>query len=166
LAGNFLRRCLLHIKYYISFLKDVRLIFLMIPLLLSPVYLDSSAEIVAGRFISFVFGLLTVFPVYFFAKDVFGEKNGSITATLFAFHPFVCKYPARVLPEATYIFFFACSVWLCWKAISMQKYSLFLLGGLDSAKPLWIVAREAIVHFKLVPEKYQRKNIPICYIMK
>jgi len=99
-------------------------------LLLAAAYSVTHNWIVAGRFISFVFGLLTFFPVYFLAKDVFGEKVGSITAILFAFHPSLCKYPARVLTEATYIFFFACSVWLCWKAISKRKYSLYFLAGL------------------------------------
>jgi len=31
--------------------------------------------------------------------------------------------------------------------------------GLDSVKPLWIVAREAIVHFKLIPEEKDKENI-------
>lgn len=98
-------------------------------LLIASAYSVTRNWVVAGRFISFVFGLLTVFPVYFFAKDVFGKRVGSITAILFAFHPFVCKYPARVLTEATYIFFFACSVWLCWRAISKKRYSLYLWAG-------------------------------------
>jgi hypothetical protein len=36
--------------------------------------------------------------------------------------------------------------------------------GLDSAKPLWIVAREAIVHFKLVPEENDKEDI--CAILE
>lgn len=31
--------------------------------------------------------------------------------------------------------------------------------GLDVAKPLWIVAREAIVHFKLVPEEKDKEDV-------
>jgi len=88
--------------------------------------------VAAGQSVSFIFGLLAVFPVYFLAKDIFGEKIGILTAVFFAFHPFLCKYSAIIRSEAVYIFLFACSVWLSWRAISRQKYSLYFLAGLTA----------------------------------
>jgi len=99
------------------------------PVLIAIAYTISPNWIVAGKAVSLVLGFLTIFPVYFLVKKVFGEKLALITALLLVFHPFVCKYWVRVLTEGTYIFLLACSVWLSWKAITEKKYVLFFLSG-------------------------------------
>jgi 4-amino-4-deoxy-L-arabinose transferase-like glycosyltransferase len=99
------------------------------PLFISVAHSVTHDWLLAGRLVSFILGNLTILPIYFMTKELFGRKIAHLTTVLFAFHPYLCMYPARVLPEATYIFLFVCAVWFGWKAISQDRHSLYLLAG-------------------------------------
>ncbi len=99
------------------------------PLFIAGVYSITRDWIVAGHFVSFLFSFFTILLIYFLVKDVFGETIACITAVLLIFQPAVGRYTVRVLTEPTYTFFFVLSLYLSWKAITKQKYSLYFWAG-------------------------------------
>lgn len=99
------------------------------PLFIAAVYSITRDWLVAGYFVSLLFSFFTILLIYFLVKDVFGETIACITAVLLIFQPVVGGYSVRIITEPTYIFFFVLSVYLSWKAITKQKYSLYFWAG-------------------------------------
>ena len=85
--------------------------------------------IIAGRLVSFIFSILTIVPIYFLTKELFGEKVANVASVFFIFQPAIGGYSVRIISEPTYVFFFVSAVWLSWKAISTQKHSLLFAAG-------------------------------------
>lgn len=84
----------------------------------------------SGRMVSCLFGSLTVFPLFFLAKNIFDKKAALITTLFFTVHPYLSQASGEVLTEALYFFFVTSIVYICWIAIQRRKRALFLVVGL------------------------------------
>ncbi|MFA5292227.1 MAG: glycosyltransferase family 39 protein [Phycisphaerae bacterium] len=102
------------------------------PLLITGVYSITRDWVVAGWLVSFVCGILTILPIYYLARDVFGEKVAEVTAVLSAFYPALSQYSVVVLSQSVYVFLFMMTVWLGWKAITNNSKRMYFLTGLLS----------------------------------
>ncbi len=102
------------------------------PMFISAAYSVIRDWIIAGRFVSFTFSVLTIFPLYLMAKEIFGKKIATLSSIFFIIQPVIGMHSSRLISESTYIFFFVLTVWLSWKAVSMQKPFLCLIAGIIS----------------------------------
>lgn len=84
----------------------------------------------AGRMVSCLFGSLTVFVLFFGAKNMFDRKTALVTVLFFIVHPYLAQASGEVLTEALYFFFVTSVAFLSWTAIQKRKRSLFLVVGL------------------------------------
>jgi len=145
------------------------------PLFISAAYSVTRDWLIAGRLVSFIFGILTIFPIYFMTKELFGEKVANLTSVFFVFQPLVSNYAVRVISEPTYVFFFVCAVWLSWKAISGFIYPLYFAAGAMSGfsyliRPeglgVAIVSCLCILFYDLlnIKQNYKRKTAQICVL--
>lgn len=92
-------------------------------------YLITHDWVIAGRLVSFIFSILTIIPIYFLTKEVFGERVATVSSVLFIFQPTISSYSVRIISEPSFIFFFVSAVWLSWEAIRTQKHRLFFAAG-------------------------------------
>jgi len=94
--------------------------------LLSP--LAGDVEL-AGRIVSLIFGTLTLLPVYYLGRRLFGEKITIFSIFLLIFHPYLAEFSGSVLSESVYTFLVALGVLVGWKGLDSKSWSLmFLLG--------------------------------------
>ena len=69
----------------------------------------------AGRLVSFVFGVLLIYIVYLFMKKFFDEKHALLGAFFVAIHPYLVKYSVPVLTESVATFLFVTATFLFYK---------------------------------------------------
>jgi len=81
----------------------------------------------AGIWVSIVFGVLLVIPVFYLGKTIFNEKVGMISGLVVAVHPFLHTFSGSVLTESTYHFFIATSVLFGWYAFRKGRFDHVLL---------------------------------------
>jgi 4-amino-4-deoxy-L-arabinose transferase-like glycosyltransferase len=99
------------------------------PVLIALVYTLTKNYELAGIWISIVFGVLLVIPVFYLAKEIFNERIGIISGLVVAVHPLLYLSSGSVLTESTYHFFIATSVLFGWYAFSKGRlYHVLLLG--------------------------------------
>lgn len=84
----------------------------------------------AARCISCFFGALTVFPLFFLAKNIFDRKVAIVTVLFFIAHPYLTEASGAVLTGALYYFFVTSIACLTWIAIKKKRKLIFLLVGL------------------------------------
>lgn len=145
-------------------------------LFIAAAYSITNDWVIAGRLVSFIFSILTIVPIYFLTKELFGEKVAKVASVFFIFHPAIGGYSVRIISEPIYVFLFVSAVWLSWKAISTQKHSLLFAAGAISGLS-YLVRPEglgvAIVtclyvsfHDLLrVKYNYRKKIIHICMLL-
>ncbi len=103
---------------------------------LYPIFIASFSLItgeyeVAGKLVALLFGVFTVFPLYFFARSLFGHKAAVITALLLAVNPTHVRLSADLMRETTHVFFFITSIYLTWHAIEGKSWRLYALLGVS-----------------------------------
>jgi len=81
----------------------------------------------AGIWVSIVFGVLLVIPVFYLGKAIFNEKVGVISGLVAVVHPFLHTFSGSVLTESTYHFFIATSVLFGWYAFRKGRFYHVLL---------------------------------------
>ena len=86
----------------------------------------------AGRFISTLFGILLIFPVYILGKRLFDQRVAFLSTLLLIIHPYIRRFSADVLKESTYLFFLAIGLWFSWRTIEGEKKYPYLLIPLFS----------------------------------
>jgi 4-amino-4-deoxy-L-arabinose transferase-like glycosyltransferase len=77
-------------------------------------------DILVLRTLSAVYGMLTMFFVYFFTREAFSEKLALITAGLMAIWPWIVAYNRMGFTYNQVAFFLALSIYAGWK-FSVQK---------------------------------------------
>lgn len=87
----------------------------------------------AGIWISIIFGVLLVIPVFYLGREIFNERVGIISGLVVVVHPFLYTYSGSVLTESTYHFFLATSVLFGWYAFRKGRFYHALLFGLFAA---------------------------------
>jgi len=69
----------------------------------------------AGRLVSFVFGVLIIYIIYLFMKKFFDEKHALWGAFFVAIHPYLVKHSVPVLSESVATFLFVMATFLFYK---------------------------------------------------
>jgi 4-amino-4-deoxy-L-arabinose transferase-like glycosyltransferase len=88
---------------------------------------------VAGKWVSSLFGILMIFPIYFLGKRIFDQKIAFLSTLALIIHPYIRRFSADVLKESTYLFFLATAFWFTWKTLNREKAYPFLFIPLFSA---------------------------------
>jgi 4-amino-4-deoxy-L-arabinose transferase-like glycosyltransferase len=99
------------------------------PLLISLISFDSTHVEMAGRLISFLFGTLTLIPLYYFVKETWGEKEAMWMGLFYSFHPYLVTYSGMMLSEATYWGVLTLSVFLFWMGLVKGRVFLSIVSG-------------------------------------
>jgi len=81
----------------------------------------------AGIWVSIVFGVFLVIPVFYLGRTIFNEKVGMISGLVVTVHPFLHTFSGSVLTESTYHFFLATSVLFGWTAFRKGRFDHVLL---------------------------------------
>jgi 4-amino-4-deoxy-L-arabinose transferase-like glycosyltransferase len=100
------------------------------PVLIALVYTLIKNYELAGIWVSVIFGVLLVIPVFYLAKEIFNERVGIISGLVAAVHPLLYLASGSVLTESTYHFFIVTSVLFGWYAFSKGRFYQVLLFGL------------------------------------
>ncbi|HUO24395.1 MAG TPA: glycosyltransferase family 39 protein [Candidatus Aquilonibacter sp.] len=101
----------------------------LFPLLVAKTYpLVHDAEI-AGRLVSILFGSLLIFPIFFLARELYGERAGYLAALCVALHPVLVGISAGVYSESTYLFFLFLAFYLGIRAARKQDFKWAIASG-------------------------------------
>jgi len=92
------------------------------PVLIALVYTLIKNYELAGIWISIIFGVLLIIPVFYLAKEIFNKRVGIISGLVVAVHPLLYLSSGSVLTESTYHFFIATSVLFGWYAFSKGRF--------------------------------------------
>jgi len=99
------------------------------PLLISLIAPDAAHVEIAGRFISLLWGTVTLMPLYYLVKGAMGQKEAIFTALFYTFHPYLVTYSGMLLTEATYWGLLVLSVYFFWTGLKSGKAWRMLLSG-------------------------------------
>ena len=104
----------------------------------------------SARIAAVVMGVLTLIPLFYLTKDLFGEAVAKTAALLYCFHPYAVRFSADALSESTYIFFMITALWIGYLALTGKKkiYFIFLAGG--SAALAYLTRPEGIGVFMVL----------------
>jgi 4-amino-4-deoxy-L-arabinose transferase-like glycosyltransferase len=86
--------------------------------LLSP---GASSVELTGRLISLFFGTVTLLPVYGLVKKTVGQKEATLAALFYCFHPYLITYSGMLLSEATYWGLLTLAVYLFWMGLKRES---------------------------------------------
>lgn len=81
----------------------------------------------SGYLLSLVFLTLTLIPLYFFTKEVFGANAAIWTAIAFCLIPSINELTVNVVKDAPFLFFAMTALFFAYKALESSKYTAFLL---------------------------------------
>jgi 4-amino-4-deoxy-L-arabinose transferase-like glycosyltransferase len=84
----------------------------------------------AGRLVNIVSGCLTMLLVYRMTRELFGKKEGRISAAFAAFYPPVAFGSTNVMPEPLFSLLALFGIFLGWKAIRKMRPLLGFASGL------------------------------------
>lgn len=84
---------------------------------------------VSGESVSIFFGTLTVLPLYFLTRNLFGHQAALLSALFLAINPTHVRLSADVIIEPTFLFFFTTGMWLGWRAVESRHWYFFPLVG-------------------------------------
>jgi 4-amino-4-deoxy-L-arabinose transferase-like glycosyltransferase len=84
----------------------------------------------SGQMVSVLFGTLTVIPLYYLARAIFGGWAAFISSIFLAILPRHVALSADFLSDPTYTFFFILAVWLGWEALRGDHWRTISAAGL------------------------------------
>jgi len=84
---------------------------------------------VAGKAVALVMGVLSMFPLYFFARGISGHYAGLFAAFLLAVNPTHVRLSADIMSDTTSLFFFLGAIWLGWEAIRRGSWQWYAPAG-------------------------------------
>lgn len=101
----------------------------LFPVLIALVHSVVGDYEIAGKVVSLFFGVATIFPLYFFTRELFGHRIGIFAVGFLAVNPTHVRLSADIMSDPVHIFFFATAVWLTWVAIERGAWYLYGLVG-------------------------------------
>ncbi len=84
----------------------------------------------AGRAVNVLFGTLTLLPVYFMARRIFGDRTAFIAGLIMALYPPIAMIHTSAWAEPTFVFFGFLGVWLGWEGLERRMSVLVLAAGM------------------------------------
>lgn len=91
------------------------------PLLIYLFHALTPSWIVAAQAAAIVMSILTIIPLYYFARDMFGDRPAIMTAFLFAIHPYAVRFGVDGLSESTYIFCLISSLYVGYRSFVSER---------------------------------------------
>ena len=82
-----------------------------------------------GCIVTFIFGVLTVPATYFLANNIYGQREGLISALIISILPWHIIYSGIVLVDPVVTFFMTISITAFLKALKAEKWSDYLIFG-------------------------------------
>lgn len=83
----------------------------------------------AGKAVALIFGTLTVFPLYFLARSMFGHNAAIFSVLFLAINPTHIRLSADIMSDVPHIFFFVTAVWMTWYTIKRQSWYCYAILG-------------------------------------
>jgi len=83
--------------------------------------------VLSGYVLSLVFLTLTLVPLYFFTKEIFGANAATWTAIAFSLIPAINELTSNVVKDAPFLFFIMAAMWVGRKALVNNHLGCFLL---------------------------------------
>ncbi len=140
------------------------------PFLISLVSPDTAHVEIAGRIISLVFGTLTLIPVYYFAREIVGQKGAIFSGLFYSFHPYLVTYSGMLLSEATYWGLLIFSIFFFWTGLKRGSgFRLILSGSLLAmaylTRPEGIGYLSVFLMWVFFYEGYKKRWFKKCYLV-
>jgi hypothetical protein len=88
---------------------------------------------IAGRFVSFFWGVITVIPLYYLIKDMIGQRTAALACLFYSIHPYLVSYSGMMLSEATYWGLLTWSVYLFWMGLKAKQARWMVPSGIGLA---------------------------------
>jgi 4-amino-4-deoxy-L-arabinose transferase-like glycosyltransferase len=118
------------------------------PVFIALVYTLIKNYELAGIWISIIFGVLLVIPVFYLGREIFNEKVGIISSLVVTVHPILYTFSGSVLTESTFHFFIVTSVLFGWYAFRKGRVYHVLLFSLFTS--LAFLTRPEAIGFLLI----------------
>jgi hypothetical protein len=99
---------------------------------------EPAAWMIGGRAVSFVCGLLAVWIVWLFARDLYDRQVANIAALVFAILPLARMYAADAQSDMPHALFYLIAAWLASSAIASGRLLPLAGAGAASAVAYWI----------------------------
>lgn len=119
----------------------------------------------AGRIVSYSFGVLSVIPTYFIGKTLFSQTTGFIAGFFTATFPVLIKWAGVVQAQTTYSFMLLMSMYFLCLFFKKQKLLYSALGGLflslaylSRAEGLGIFAGNLFLYIIFLSKKRKEVN--------
>ena len=100
--------------------------------------------VLAARFISFAFMVLSIIPLYLISQDLFDRRIAFWACLAFALSPLPNSWVAYATRGPVFIFFFAWAVYFALKAIRFKRLGFFVLSAVFSWFSIFL-RREGII---------------------
>lgn len=84
----------------------------------------------AGKGVSLILGVLTLLPLYFLSRSLFGHTAAIFSTFFLAVNPTHVRLSADIISDTTYVFFIVMSIWIACEVIRRQSYSFCALLAL------------------------------------
>lgn len=84
----------------------------------------------AGPFVSMVFGSLSIFIIFLFAKNIYNVKIGYLAAFITVWYPYLSNNASKDYNSATYIFFLLLAAYCGWIVYRENSRSSYFTCGL------------------------------------
>ena len=120
------------------------------PLLIAAVYPLIGDWELAGQFLSLLFGVGLLLPLYWICRDIFNIKIALIGCYLAAVSPFLALYSAHVRSESSYLFLSTIAFYVFFTAIEKHSIRRFFFGGLLAGYG-FLIRPEAMGFLLIVP---------------
>ena len=118
------------------------------PALIAFAYTFTKNYELAGIWVSVIFGVFLLIPVFYLGKEIFNEKVGVVSGLVAAVHPFLYISSGSVLTESTYHFFIVTSVLFGWFAFDKGRFYCVLLFSLFAS--MAFLTRPEAIGFLLI----------------
>ncbi|MBN1591569.1 MAG: glycosyltransferase family 39 protein [Pirellulales bacterium] len=86
--------------------------------------------LVTAEWWSVLMGTLTVLPLFGWIRRQFDDQVATVACLLYAFHPKLVVFCPLIIRDATLWFLFTLSIYLFWRAITENRWWLFLVAGI------------------------------------
>ena len=120
------------------------------PLLIAAVYPLIGHWELSGQILSWVFGVLLLFPLHWIFADVFDQRIALLACFLAALSRSLALYSVHVRSESAYVFLSTLALYFFLRAIERQRKMEFFWGGLVAGYA-YLVRPEAIGFLVIVP---------------
>ena len=82
-----------------------------------------------GEWWSVAMATLAVLPLFGWVRRQFDDQTATVACLLYAFHPKLVAFSPLIIRDATFWFLLNLSIYLMWRAVTENRWRLFLAAG-------------------------------------